>query len=259
MKLVWDSHARDNYLLKTSQATPFLGYIPHMKLQRIFSVFSIAALSVALMAPTAHAAKIKPMDTELLQQMVLRVQFPTTLGNWEQSLYNITKDAKPTVCYGAKGPIYLPVAKNSGNINYAVGPDASGTVSVFQYETKAKATKALKALRAAQCTSTPLVPSEAERLVKGTQSTDRIDEKFTGLAGSMIYVEPGEEMRGYFSTFSTQRGLAIVQTVVTKFVKEPQSVEEQNKFVNQTEDVNKSWHPRVVKAYENFGIQGRSR
>lgn len=229
-----------------------------MKIRQILSVFGIAALSVALMAPTAHAAKIKPMDAELLQQMVLRVQFPTTLGNWEQNLYNNSKDEKPTVCYGAKGPIYLPVAKDSGTISYSVGQDTSGSVSVFQYETKAKATKALKALRTAQCTSTPLVPSEAERLVKGRQSTDQINGNFTGLAGSMTFVEPGEGIRGYVSTFTTQRGLAIVQTVVEKFVKEPQSVEEQNKFVDQTEEVNKSWHPMVVKAYANFGIQGRA-
>ncbi len=229
-----------------------------MRIKRILSVFGIAALSVALMAPTAHAAKIKPMDAELLQQMVLRVQFPTTLGNWEQSLYNITKDDKPTVCYGAKGPIYLPVAKNSGSISYAVGQNARGSVNVFQYATKAKAAQALKALRAAKCTSTPMVPSEAERLVKGTQSTDQIDEKFTGLEGSMTYVEPNEGVRGYISTFSTQRGLAIVQTVVYKFVQEPQSVEEQQKFVNETGAVNNSWHPMVVKAYENFGIKGRS-
>ena len=47
-------------------------------------------------------------------------------------------------------------------------------------------------------------------MVTGDQGYDQIDADFTGLASAMTYLEPGENIRGYVSTQSTQRGLAIV-------------------------------------------------
>ena len=205
------------------------------------------------------SASIDPMGPRMLQQMVLRVQFPGTFGPWRQNMYGTSPDSALTVCYGTKGPISATKAKVIGFITYFAEPDISGGVSVAQYASKAKATKALTALRRAKCTAAPLVPTEAEKMVTGAQEFTRVNSENKGLSSSMTYVEPGEGVRGYFSTLSTQRGLAVVQTTVRSYAQTPQSTQQRKDALSQVGSVNSTWHRRVLTAYKNFGIIGTTR
>jgi predicted small lipoprotein YifL len=220
---------------------------------------AVVALTAGLLAPAAQADDYMYMKPQMLEQAVLRVQMPTTLGSWEQYLYYGGSDSfmvKPTVCWGAKGPIYLPKAKVMGSVNYQVDPNTNGSVSIYQYATQAGADAALKALQAADCDGEPKVGTEDETLVTGEQGYDQMDAAFTGLTSALTYIDG--DVRGYVSTKTTQRGLAVVQTQVRKYVKTPQSMKQQQDALGRVGTVNSKWHPRVVKAYESFG-QGRAR
>ncbi len=233
-------------------------------LKRVRSLVAVGSATVVLVGGLSFSAgsvsaAIDPMDPPTLQQMVLRVQFPTTWGSWSQNLYGTEAGWAPTVCYGASGPIALTKAKVVGFIGYQTDSDHSGTVSIFQYADKAKAAKALAALRQADCDGAPLVPTEAERLVTAVQEYGKTNSNNTGLSSSMTYVEPGEGVRGYISTLSTQRGLAIVQTTVSAYAQTPQTMEQQQVALNQVSSVNSTWHGGVLKAYKNFGVDGIAR
>jgi hypothetical protein len=73
------------------------------------------------------------------------------------------------------------------------------------------------------------------------------------------YLEPGEDIRGYVSTLSTQAGLAIVQTEVGAYRPLPQSAKQRQAALDQVASVNDRWHAQVVKAYQNFGVEGTAR
>lgn len=230
-----------------------------MKRSLIALATTAAALTVGLLAPAAQADDYMYMKPQMLQQTVLRVQMPTTLGPWEQYLYYGGSDSymvKPTVCWGAKGPIYLPKAKGMGTVNYQVDQYTNGSISIYQYANQAAADAALKALQTADCDGQPKVGTEAETLVTGEQGYDQMDAAFTGLTSALTYVDG--DVRGYISTKTTQRGLAIVQTQVRKYVKTPQTMTQRQNGLDRVGNVNNTWHPRVVKAYESFG-QGQAR
>lgn len=230
-----------------------------MKTLRVAAVGAVAALVLGPLAPAAHADDYSYLKRQALQQTVLRVQMPTTLGPWDQYYYNTETSpqfTKATVCWGAKGPITLPTAKIVGSVNYQVDSNTNGSVSIYQFANMSAADAALKALQTAACTDTPKVGTESETLVTGSQSYDQLDGAFTGLGSAMTYVDG--DMRGYVSTQSTQRGLAIVQTQVRQFAPVPQTNAQQQRATNRVGNVNNRWHERVVKAYESFG-QGTAR
>lgn len=220
---------------------------------------AVVALTAGLLAPAAQADDYMYMKSQALEQAVLRVQMPTTLGAWEQYYYFDETDSrftKPTVCWGAKGRIYLPKAKVMGSVNYQVDQNTNGSISIYQYANQAAADAALKALQAADCDGKPKVGTEDQTLVTGEQGYDQMDAAFTGLTSALTYVDG--DVRGYVSTKTTQRGLAVVQTQVRKYVKTPQSMKQQQNGLDRVGSVNGKWHPRVVKAYESFG-QGTAR
>lgn len=230
-----------------------------MTMRRTLGVLAATACSLVMVAPVAQAAELTPMDPTMLQQTVLRAQFPRTLGAWQQYLYGTVKNEAPTVCWGAAGPVTLPKAAVAGSVNYQVNQYTNGSVTIFQYATQADADKALSALRAAACTGNPKVPTESETMVTGDQGYDQMDAAFTSLGSAMTYLEPGEGIRGYVSTLSTQRGLAIVQTQVRQYRKLPQPMKQQQNTIDRVDGVNRSWHARVVSAYQSFGVEGTAR
>ena len=230
-----------------------------MAIRRLLGVLGAAALALATIAPAAQGADVEPMTPTMMQQMVLRVQFPMSLGPWRQYLYGTTDHAAPTVCWGATGAVTLPKAAVAGSVSYQVNPYTDGTVTVYQYASAAKAAQALTALRAADCTGNPKVPTEAEVLVTGDQAYDQTDAAFTGLGSAMTYLEPGENLRGYVSTLSTQRGLAIVQTQVRRYRSLPQSMTQQQAALDRVDRVNGRWHAQVITAYQAFGVEGVAR
>lgn len=230
-----------------------------MTMRRMLGALGAVACAVAMMAPIAQAADLEPMDAAMLQQTVLRAQFPKTLGAWEQYMYGTMKNQAPTVCWGASGAVTLPKAAVAGSVNYQVNQYTNGSVTIYQYATQADADRALTALRGAACTDRPKVPTEAESMVTGDQGVDQTDAAFTGLASAMTYVEPGEDLRGYVSTLSTQRGLAIVQTQVRQYRSLPQATKQQQRALDRVDAVNAAWHTRVLSAYESFGVQGTAR
>jgi hypothetical protein len=218
-----------------------------------------AAFALGMMAPAAQAADLEPMGPTMLQQTVLRVQFPKPLGSWQQYLYRTDKNEAPTVCWGVKGPITLPKAAVSGTVNYQVNQATNGSVTIYQYANQAQATRALEALRAADCSGRPKVPTESETMVTGDQGYDQTDADFTGLGSAMTYLEPGENIRGYVSTLSTQRGLAVVQTQVRQYRPLPQTIKQQQDGLDRVDRVNDTWHARVLDAYQSFGVEGDAR
>lgn len=225
----------------------------------IIALAGAAVLTVGVAAPAAQADDYQFMKPQLLEQAVLRVQMPTTLGSWEQYLYFTDTDAqltRPTVCWGTKGPIMLPKAKNVGAVNYQVNQYTNGSISIYQYANQADADAALKVLQSADCTGKPKVPTEGETMVTGDQGYDQMDAAFTGLGSALTYVDG--DMRGYVSTESTMRGLALVQTQVRRFVKTPQSIAQQQKGLDRVGNVNNRWHAKAVKSLESFG-QGTAR
>lgn len=230
-----------------------------MTTRRMLGALGAVACVLAVGAPVAQAADLKPMDSAMLQQTVLRAQFPKTLGAWQQYMYGVQKNEAPTVCWGAKGPVTLPTAATVGSVNYQVNPNTNGSVTIYQYANQADADKALTALRSAACTGRPKVPTESETLVTGDQGYDQMDAAFTGLGSAMTYVEPGESIRGYVSTISTQRGLAIVQTQVRQYVPLPQVMKQQQRGLDRVDAVNTPWHSRVLAAYQSFGVEGQAR
>lgn len=198
------------------------------------------------------------MGPSMLQQTVLRAQFPKSLGGWQQYMYQTTKDAPPTVCWGAKGPITLPKATVAGWVNYQVNQGTNGLVTIFQYATQADAAAALTAMQQADCSGKPKVQTESGA-VTGDQGYDQMDAAFTGLGSALTYLEPGQSMRAYVSTISTQRGLAIVQTQVQQFKALPQAMKQQQAGLDRVDRVNSTWHAAVLKAYQSFGVDGQAR
>jgi len=226
-----------------------------MTTKRMIGALGVAALALSLTAPAATAADQGPMGPQMLEQTVLRVQMPTTLGPWQQYLYRVDKNEAPTVCYSMKGDLTLPKAAVVGTVNYQVDLNTNGSVSIFQYATKEKAAAALDALRTkTPCSDQAKHPTENETMVAADQGSDFTDATESGKGVNVTYVDNG--VRGYEAIFTTQRGLAIVQTEVRQFVKRAQTLKQQQDNVSRISAVNQKWHAKVVKAYQSFGVEG---
>jgi hypothetical protein len=213
-----------------------------------------AALTFTLVGPAVAAPEPTPMSPRMLEQTVLRVQMPTTLGTWQQYLYRVDKDQAPTMCWSMKGAVTLPKAPIVGSVNYQVDQATNGWVAIYQYSDKAAADAALAKLRKLGCSDDAKHPTESETMVPAQQGTDFTDSSQTGVASGVTYVDSGT--RGYVETATTQRGLAIVQTQVRKFVTGTQTLKQQQETVNRLGAFNQKWHAKVVKAYQSFGVEG---
>ncbi|MCH9738816.1 MAG: hypothetical protein K0U42_08715 [Actinomycetia bacterium] len=225
-----------------------------MRIRSLVAVCATVALSAGLLAPAASADDYQFMGTRWLEQAVLRAQMPTTLGSWTQNAYYTDTDVRltrATVCWGAKGEIRLPAAKNVGAVGYNVGQFISGSISIFQYKDQAAADAALSAMRNASCSDTPMLPTESETLVKGSSGSDFTDDTTTGYEAGSTHIEDG--MRVYQTITTTFRGLAAVQTQISRFVKLPQSMKQQQNVVNKLAAVDRKWQAKAIKALENFG------
>jgi len=215
-----------------------------------------AALTVfgGVVAPAVVADDYQFMKPQLLEQAVLRAQMPTTLGTWSQNLYFADNSAtltRATVCWGSKGEIRLPAAKNMGAVGYTIGPNKSGTVTIYQFKDQAAADRAKKAMQSAQCSDNPMVPTESETLVQGTSGSDQTDANLTGLAAGETHVEDG--MRFYQNRIINFRGLAAVQTQVFQAIKVGQTDKQQQNTASKLSAVNQNWQARAIKALESFG------
>lgn len=225
-----------------------------MTIRGIIGISAAAALTISLAAPAVAAPDPKPMGPRMLEQTVLRVQMPKTLGAWEQYLYRVDKKQAPTLCWSMKGAVMLPKAAEVGTVNYQVDLHTNGSVAIYQYATKAKADAALAALRKMGCSDDAKHPTEGETMVAAQQGSDFMDAEETSVGASVTYMDGSS--RGYESTVTTQRGLAIVQTQVRQFVEGDQPLAKQQKALDTLSAVNKAWHAKVVKAYQSFGVEG---
>lgn len=213
---------------------------------------------LALSTLPARAADLKPMDDRVLQQTVLRQQFPTTLGAWQQYMYFADTTEVPTVCYSATGEqMPLPKPLNMGGVNYQVDQFTNGSVSIYQYTDQASADAALKALRALNCPGKAAVVNESMKAVPADQSLDYTNATMNGVSVNVSYVDDGK--KALTSTITTVVGLAAVQTQVRAFPQKKLTAAKARALADQIGKVNKKWHRRVLDSYKSFGIEGRAR
>jgi hypothetical protein len=225
-----------------------------MTTRRILGALGAAALALSLTAPAAVAEDQGPMGPRMLEQTVLRVQMPTTLGKWQQYLYRVDKNEAPTICWSMKGAVTLPKAPIVGSVNYQVDLSTNGSVSIYQYATKADAAAALAKLQKKGCSDDAKHPTEGETMVAAQQGSDFMDAAQTSVGSNITFVDDGK--RPYISTMSTQRGLAVVQTQVRTIAPLPQSIKVQQDTTDKLSAINEKWHAKVVKAYQSFGVEG---
>ncbi|MDA2988893.1 MAG: hypothetical protein O2815_07445 [Actinomycetota bacterium] len=222
------------------------------------AVVAVASVLFTSLASPARADDYIKLDSAELEQTVLRAQMPKSLGSWTQNFYSSGKGAKetrPTVCWNAKGDVNLPPARSFGLVAYAVTPDLMGTVTIYQYATKAKADAALAALRKAPCSDSPTVTTDEGVSVSASSGSDFTDSTTTGLTALLTYSQGDKDLVTQLDT--TQRGLAIVQTEIFSAVSRSTGGASA-KVADRLDSVNKVWHANVVRSYEAFG-QGNSR
>lgn len=234
-------------------------YPPLMKKRTLsLAVVAVASVLITSLASPARADDYVNLNSAELEQTVLRAQMPKSLGSWTQNYYSTGKGARetrPTVCWNAKGDVKLPPARNFGLVSYVVTPDLTGTVTIFQYATKAKADAALAALRKASCSDSPTVTTDEGVSVSATSGSDFTDSTTTGLTALLSYSQGDKDLVTQVDT--TQRGLAIIQTEMFRAVARSTGGAS-SKVADRLDSVNKVWHANVVRAYEAFG-QGNSR
>jgi hypothetical protein len=227
----------------------------NMKFRNIAVMFAtVAVMTGSVVAPAAFAQDPYSMKPQELEQAVLRAQMPTTLGAWTQNYYFDETDirfTKATICWGSKGAVTLPGSKIVGSVGYAINQNTMGSVSIFQFKDQSAADRALKSLRNADCADTPRVPTEDGTLVKGSSGSDLTDSSRTGLEAGQTHIEDG--MRAYQDVITTFRGLSAVQTQVSRYVKLPQTMKQQQTAVNKLSRTNKQWHKKALNALEAFG------
>ena len=174
-----------------------------------------SALLVVTTAGPSLAAPDYSLDAKGLEQTVLRAQMPKSLGSWRQNLYFAdTKDA-PVVCWSAKGEaVQLPAAAMSGGVGYEVSQYVNGGVTVYQYADAAAASAALAALKKVNCPDDAKVGEDGPAsAVPAQQSTDYTSAAEDSLVSSITSTQGG--VKEVTERRTTQRGLAVVQTVVT--------------------------------------------
>lgn len=232
--------------------------VPMKKRTLSLAVVAVTSLLFTSLASPARADDYVNLNSAELEQTVLRAQMPKSLGSWTQNYYSTGKAARytqPTVCWNAKGDVKLPPARNFGLVAYAVTPDLMGTVTIYQYATKAKADAALAALRKASCADSPTVTTDEGVSVSASSGSDFTDSTTTGLTALLSYSQGNKDLFTQLDT--TQRGLAIVQTEIFSAVARSTSGAS-SKVADRLDSVNKAWHANVVRSYEAFG-QGNSR
>lgn len=228
-------------------------------LRVLASATAVAATLTLGGMSTAHADDYMLLDAPELQQTVLRVQMPKTLGPWSQNYYYTDTGRSftvPTLCWNSKGAVTLPKAKVVGAVGYAINQFTSGSVTIFQYADANAAQAALTAMQQAQCSDSPRIADEGGQLVPAQSGSDFTDESMTGYAAGINYSEG--DVQAFKDVRTTQRGLAIVQTQVYRAVEGSRSAADRQQVANRLGSVNRSWHANVVRAYESFG-QGRAR
>lgn len=224
----------------------------------LVTVAAAAALTTGL-SSAAQADDYSRLNAAQLEQTVLRAQMPKTMGSWTQNYYFTIKDrasTRPTMCWGRNGDVNLPAADILGGVGYAVDANTSGSVSVFQYGSAAKAKAALDAMKKAPCADYPVVMTDAGQKVKGNSGSDFTDASMSGYVAYLDYQQDGKTLMTEVRT--TQRGLAVVQTTVFKAIPASTSDAQQQKLLGRMSSMNKTWHKSAVRAYESFG-QGESR
>lgn len=217
-----------------------------------------ATLALGFAAP-ANADDYMTLNAAELEQTVLRAQMPKTLGSWTQNYYFTTKDAastRPTVCWNDKGDVMLPAAQVLGGVAYAVDPNTSGTVSIFQYASEAKAKAALAALKKVRCADYPKVVTDEGKTVDAMSGGDWTDDSLSGYVSILYYDQNGTTLVTDVNT--TLRGRAVVQTIVFDTYPTGTADAKAMKISDRASTMNEKWHKNVVRAYENFG-QGTSR
>lgn len=228
-------------------------------LSALASSTAVAAALTLSGASTAHAADYQFMDSALLQQSVLRVQMPKTLGPWSQNLYYTESGRSftvPTMCWDSKGGVTLPKAKVVGAVGYTVNQFTGGSVSIYQYADAAAAQAALAAMQQAQCSDSPNIADEGGQLVPAQSGSDFTDDSMSSYAAGVNYVDG--DMQAFKDVRTTQLGLAIIQTQLYRYVGGSTTASARQQAANRLGSVNSAWHAKVVKAYEGFG-QGRAR
>ncbi len=228
-------------------------------LSALASSTAVAAALTLSGASTAHAADYQFMDSALLQQSVLRVQMPKTLGPWSQNLYYTESGRSftvPTMCWDSKGGVTLPKAKVVGAVGYTVNQFTGGSVSIYQYADAAAAQAALAAMQQAQCSDSPNIADEGGQLVPAQSGSDFTDDSMSSYAAGVNYVDG--DMQAFKDVRTTQLGLAIIQTQLYRYVGGSTTASARQQAANRLGSVNSAWHAKVVKAYESFG-QGRAR
>ena len=228
-------------------------------LSALASSTAVAAALTLGGASTAHAADYQFMDSALLQQSVLRVQMPKTLGPWSQNLYYTESGRSftvPTMCWDSKGGVTLPKAKVVGAVGYTVNQFTGGSVSIYQYADAAAAQAALAAMQQAQCSDSPRIADEGGQLVPAQSGSDFTDDSMSSYAAGVNYVDG--DMQAFKDVRTTQLGLAIIQTQLYRYVGGSTTASARQQAANRLGSVNSAWHAKVVKAYESFG-QGRAR
>lgn len=219
------------------------------------SAAAVAAIGLSTAAQADSYTYLKPA---YLEQTVLRAQMPKTLGKWTQNYYFTlgAKNAVPTLCWNAQGDVNLPNAKIVGGVGYALANQGSGSVSIYQYANAAQAQAALKALQSADCADNPTITTDEGVKVPGQSGSDFTDSSQTGYAAGLTYPQ-GDKIITQ-SVYTTQRGLAVIQTEV--LVVSPKSASDSTlqSVANKAGATTKAWQAAAVKAYEAFG-QGNAR
>ena len=207
--------------------------------------------SAVLLAAPATAASYTPLDGTGLQQTVLRAQMPKILGSWRQNLYFTMPNEAPVVCWNAKGePITLPKAATSGGVGYEVDANRTGGVMIFQYKDQASADAALAALKGTVCPDNAKIGEDGPAsAVPASQGSDFADASRDSLISSITSTQQGVVVTT--ETQTTQRGLAVIQTKVTVGASKAGS-----KWVGRGSKTNRTWHQRVLAAYDAFGTGG---
>lgn len=227
--------------------------------RRVLGVIAVTGALVASMIGTgvAQAQELTPMEPRLLQQMVLRAQMPTTLGAWNQNLYQLETGGVPEVCPKRDGSFFsLPKAKNVGFVGYGVGANTSAVVEVFQYANAAQARNALRVLRNISCPGSAQIMSESG-LVASENGSDFSDATRTTVVSSNSYRDGDASVTD--SAAITQRGLAIIITKVTRFTPGNPTQEASAGEADRLGRFITRWHTQVLKAYDNFGLEKTAR
>lgn len=218
----------------------------------VIAVVATVFMALAAGASPAAAEPDYVLDAAGLEQTVLRAQMPKTLGSWRQNLYGTLTSSAPQVCWSTTGtPVSLTKAPTAGLVGYEVNSNITGAVMIYQYSDEASADKALARLQATVC------PDDAEvgldsgpgNTVDASQGSDITSSARDGIEASVTYKEGSVTVTT--TTITTQRGLAVVQTEVTV-----SGSARTSKSVQKAADMNRTWHQRVLSAYEAFGSGG---